>query len=77
MKSRTILFLVILLAVAAAAFILPQWFGNKVLPWRLGLDLIGGSHLIYEVDMSGVSSSERDSVLAGLHDVMERRGKNF
>jgi len=77
MKSRTILFLVILLTVAAAAFVLPQWLGNKVLPWRLGLDLIGGSHLIYEVDMSGVSASDKDSVLAGLRDVMERRVNVF
>ena len=66
------------LTVAAAFFIYPgSPAANKILPWRLGLDLVGGSQLIYEVDMSGVAVADRDSVMAGLRDVMERRVNLF
>lgn len=65
------------MAVVAGIFVYPKWLGEKFLPWRLGLDLIGGTHLIYEVDMSQVASSEKDSVSAGLRDVIERRVNLF
>ena len=47
------------------------------MPWKLGLDLVGGTHLIYEVDMKGVETSDRNSVLGGLRDIMERRANVF
>ena len=50
---------------------------SQFLPWRLGLDLIGGAHLIYEVDMSKVSSGDRDSLMSGLRDVIEKRVNLF
>ena len=76
-KNRFLLFLVTLLAVIAGAFVYPSGLGGKVLPWRLGLDLVGGSYLVYEVDMSGVGALDRDSILNGLRDVMERRVNVF
>lgn len=69
--------LVILLAIAAGIFVYPKWIGDKWRPWRLGLDLQGGSHLIYRVDLSGVADANHDSVLAGLRDVIERRVNLF
>lgn len=42
-------------------------------PFKLGLDLLGGTHLIYEADTSQVPSSERADALAGVRDVIERR----
>ena len=47
------------------------------MPWKLGLDLVGGTHLIYEVDMKDVETSDRNSVLGGLRDIMERRANVF
>ncbi|MCL5004591.1 MAG: protein translocase subunit SecD, partial [Patescibacteria group bacterium] len=47
------------------------------LPWKLGLDLVGGTHLIYEIDMSQVAGVDRDSVIAGLRDVIEKRVNLF
>ena len=67
----------IILAVAASFFIYPKGFGEKYLPWRLGLDLVGGSHLIYQIDMSQVNKDDRDSVVAGLRDVIEKRVNLF
>ncbi len=72
-----ILFLIILVAVVAAFFVYPKNFGVKFMPWRLGLDLTGGSHLVYNVDLSEVKSGERDLVLNGLRDVIERRVNFF
>ncbi len=68
-----ILFLIVLVAITAAFFVYPKNFGVKFMPWRLGLDLIGGSHLVYKVDLSKVAGSDHDSVLNGLRDVIERR----
>ncbi len=65
------------MAVAAGFFVYPENLGNKIQPWRLGLDLVGGSHLIYEVDMSQVAVGDRDSIMNGLRDVIERRVNLF
>jgi len=46
-------------------------------PWKLGLDLLGGTHLEYEADMSGIPSGQRDDALAGVRDVIERRINAF
>jgi protein-export membrane protein SecD len=75
--NTSILVLVVLVSILAGFFVYPGNFGSKHLPWRLGLDLIGGSHLVYEVDMSGVDSSDRDFVVAGLRDVIEQRVNLF
>ena len=40
---------------------------------NLGLDLRGGSHLVYEADMSGVDPARKKEALAGVKDVVERR----
>lgn len=71
------LLLIVILALLAGAFVYPKGYGAKWQPWHLGLDLVGGSHLIYKIDLSAVSSGNRDSVVAGLRDVIERRVNLF
>jgi len=46
-------------------------------PFRLGLDLQGGAHLVYEADVLKIDSSERDSAVEGVRDVIERRVNAF
>ncbi len=46
---------------------------NAKYPFKLGLDLAGGSHLVYEVDVSSVSEAEVPVILNVLRDVIERR----
>jgi preprotein translocase subunit SecD len=46
-------------------------------PFRLGLDLQGGTHLVYEADMSQIGEEDYDSSLQGLRDVIERRVNLF
>jgi protein-export membrane protein SecD len=46
-------------------------------PFRLGLDLQGGTHLIYEADMSDIDEEDRLEALEGVRDVIERRVNAF
>jgi protein-export membrane protein SecD len=42
-------------------------------PFRLGLDLSGGTHLLYSADVSKLSASQIDDSMNALRDVIERR----
>ncbi len=45
--------------------------------FRLGLDLQGGVHLVYEADMSQIDGEDRSDALEGVKDVIERRVNAF
>ncbi len=45
--------------------------------FKLGLDLAGGTELVYKADMSQTPSGERKGALEALHDVIERRVNLF
>jgi len=77
--KRPVFFFIIVLALAALStlFVYPSLWGNSFLPWRLGLDLVGGSHLVYEIDMSSIQSADRETVVNGLRDVIENRVNLF
>ncbi len=69
--------LIVVVAIIAAVFVYPKGIGSKVEPWKLGLDLVGGSHLVYQIDLSNVSSTDQSSVVSGLRDVIEKRVNLF
>jgi len=46
-------------------------FGN--IPFKLGLDLNGGTHLVYEADTSKVAPSEIKGAMSALRDTIENR----
>jgi len=46
-------------------------------PFRLGLDLAGGSHLVYQADTSGVSEDDVPGAMSSLREVVERRTNLF
>ena len=46
-------------------------------PFKLGLDLQGGTHLIYEADLSNIAKEDYSSSMEGLRDVIERRVNLF
>ncbi len=46
-------------------------------PYKLGLDLQGGTHLVYEADTKDIPESERPDALEGVRDVIERRVNAF
>lgn len=43
------------------------------IPFKLGLDLQGGTHLVYEADLSQIETSERSDSMEGVKEVIERR----
>ncbi len=52
----------------------PQFFN---LPFRLGLDLQGGTHLVYEADLANIEKSKYTEAMQGVRDVIERRVNLF
>ena len=80
-REKLIFVLVAVVAVSlfAAFFVYqPLWSSySDFRPWRLGLDLAGGAFLTYEIDLSGVEDSDRESVVEGLRSVIERRVNIF
>lgn len=79
-KNLLIVIIILIVAIIAGLFaygeldFLPSWFKK---PYRLGLDLSGGTRLIYEADLSQVAEADRDSAMNGLRDVIERRVNLF
>lgn len=85
LKKGLLVLLIVALSVVSVAFALPKAgvkissqsipdvFFNRFMPWRLGLDLAGGSALVYDIDLSAVARADQQSVLNGLKDVIERR----
>ena len=52
-------------------FKIPRMF--NVPQFRLGLDLLGGTHLVYQADLSGSGEQDAGDAMAGVRDVIERR----
>jgi protein-export membrane protein SecD len=89
MLKKIILSLIILVLGAGVAFFVfksePKLNSNfeqekaffKNHPFRLGLDLSGGSHLIYKADVSAVPTGEIGESMESLRDVIERRVNLF
>ena len=71
-SSLFLIGLVVVATVLGSFFIHPDFWGSTR-PWRLGLDLVGGTHLVYEIDMTGVADADRPAVLAGIRDRIETR----
>ncbi len=79
MRKNSLLFILAVFAatILAIFYISPTETNIGNGKWRLGLDLVGGSHLVYEVDMKDVVEAERATVMAGLRDVIEKRVNLF
>lgn len=88
-KRKTLLnFLFILILMAVTSYIVyPKNKGidlNKYgvnygndLKFRLGLDLQGGTHLVYQADLSQVADEDKESAMEGVKDVIERRVDSY
>ncbi|MFA6524706.1 MAG: protein translocase subunit SecD [Patescibacteria group bacterium] len=49
----------------------------KEIKVHLGLDLQGGTHLVYQADTSGIAAAEKPDAIEGVRDVIERRVNSF
>ncbi len=86
-KRIIFLGLIILLALAAAWIVWPK--GSRInlkklkIPLEqhygihLGLDLQGGSHLVYQADFKDIGASDKATALTAVRDTIERRVNSF
>lgn len=75
-----IIFLIFLLAFLAGNLVFPQFLKLPHFPqtpFKLGLDLQGGVHLLYQADLSNIEEKDKTGVMEGLRDVIERRVNLF
>ncbi|MDD5144789.1 MAG: protein translocase subunit SecD [Candidatus Pacebacteria bacterium] len=73
-------FFIFALAFVLGNLVYPKFLNiSKIpdIPFRLGLDLQGGTHLVYEADISGIEEKNISSSMEGLRDVIERRVNLF
>lgn len=80
--SKTGLFVraagVLLVALALGYFVYATTVSEgSHFPFKLGLDLAGGSHLVYEADVSALAEEEVEDAMGVLRDVIERRVNVF
>ncbi len=69
---------VLVLGAAIGFFVYSNAVGeNQKHPFKLGLDLAGGAHLIYEADVSNIAPEEVPELMSVLRDVIERRVNVF
>src|SRR3990167_592403 len=72
--KRILALIILILAVGVGFFVYKSGASH---PFRLGLDLSGGSHLVYKADVSQVVSGQVSDSMDALRDVIERRVNLF
>jgi protein-export membrane protein SecD len=75
--KRYIAVLILVLAAVVGFFVYKTEVPGGNFAFKLGLDLSGGSHLVYKADTSKVASGEINDALAALQTVIERRVNAF
>jgi len=79
-KTYLVVSIIFILAFLAGNLAFPKFLNLPYfpdVPFKLGLDLQGGIHLVYEADMSSIEKADYDSSMQGLRDVIERRVNLF
>lgn len=79
--------IIIVLTIVTGYIVYPHNQGIKIqnyginyyndLNFHLGLDLQGGTHLVYQSDLSQIQENEKESAIEGVRDVIERRVNAF
>jgi protein-export membrane protein SecD len=87
LKLFASLFAILLIAAGALWIVLPQGSDISLKPLKipymqafkvhLGLDLQGGSHLVYQADFSGIAPADQADALSAIRDTIERRVNSF
>ena len=88
-KTRITALLILLLGLGVGYFVYKSEIAHRTLavgteahgvakyPFKLGLDLSGGTHLVYHADVSKVDSTQVAESMNSLRDVIERRVNIF
>ena len=76
-KKRISAFILLILAGSIAYFTYDKTGETNRFPYRLGLDLSGGTHLVYQADTTTLSESDISGAMSSLSEVVERRVNLF
>lgn len=76
-KKALIIICLVLVLTALSAGLVFNWTYFPDRPFRLGLDLQGGLHLVYQADLKDIDEQDHDTALDGLRNVIERRVNLF
>jgi len=76
-KKRISALILLILAGSIAYFSYNRTDETSRFPYKLGLDLSGGTHLVYEADTSELPEAEIAGAMASLSEVVERRVNIF
>lgn len=77
MAAKRVVALLILIAGFGIGYFVYSSQVHGTHPFRLGLDLSGGTELVYRADTSAISSSDVTDSMAALRDTIERRVNLF
>lgn len=88
-KTRITAFIILLIGVGIGFFVYKSEVAHRALapdktpvgvakfPFKLGLDLKGGTHLVYKADVSVIDTTQIKDSMSSLRDVIERRVNIF
>ncbi|MFA6552759.1 MAG: protein translocase subunit SecD [Candidatus Paceibacterota bacterium] len=76
-KNRFIAFLLLLAAASVGYFVYSSQVNGTKFAFKYGLDLSGGTHLVYKADTSKLASGDVAGAMSALRDVIERRVNLF
>ncbi|MFA6339174.1 MAG: protein translocase subunit SecD [Candidatus Paceibacterota bacterium] len=72
-RIRIVAILILIVGISVGYFVYSSEKQGSHFPFKLGLDLNGGTHLIYQADVSKVASTDLKSSMEALRDVIENR----
>ncbi|MDD5318831.1 MAG: protein translocase subunit SecD [Candidatus Pacebacteria bacterium] len=72
LKTRVFAIFLIIVGLGLGYFVNSN-SANASHPFKLGLDLNGGTHLVYQADVSKIAASDVDGAMQSLRDVIENR----
>ncbi len=76
-KHRSIAVILLALSILGGYFIYSSEAKKNDFAFKLGLDLSGGTHLVYKADTSEIEASNIQASMSSLRDVIERRVNLF
>jgi len=69
-NAVVVLILLVIFAFAVCALVYPLFDREEM---RMGLDLQGGLHIVYQADLSGIDAENRDSAMEGAKEILSNR----
>ncbi len=77
LRIRLAAIALLLIGVGIGWFVVHSQNPGASFPFRYGLDLAGGTHLVYAADISKLAPADVDSSMQALRDIIERRVNIF